>query len=206
MKLRQKRILKTATVIISLVAIIIAARFWYLKEQGNFHPITPGEAYRSAQLGGDKLAYYIRKFEIRSVINLRGENAGQPWYEEETETCRKLGVRHYDFGLSACKAPSPRKVEELLRLFRVAPRPVLIHCRGGADRSGLAAALWKVVIDGVPKSVAKRQLSIRYGHMPVGSTQALDVFFDKWVSPTKVNVNTKKATGNLFNKKEYATD
>jgi hypothetical protein len=46
---------------------------WYLEEQGNFHPITSGEAYWSAQLDQDELEYYIRKFEIRSIINLRGQ-------------------------------------------------------------------------------------------------------------------------------------
>jgi protein tyrosine/serine phosphatase len=84
--------------------------------------------------------------------------------------------------LSADKTPSSHDIEKLLKLFRNAPRPVLIHCQAGADRSGLAAALWEVVIDGAPKSVAREQLSIRYGHMPFGPTQVLDAFFENWVT------------------------
>jgi protein tyrosine/serine phosphatase len=206
MKPRQKKLIKTAAAFICFLGIIAGARFWYLEEQGNFHPITPGEAYRSAQLDHDKLEYYIPKFKIRSIINLRGKKDGKPWYKEEITTCRKLGVMHYDIRLSSRKAPSSQKVEELLRLFRIAPRPVLIHCKAGADRSGLAAALWKVVIDGAPKSVAKKHLSIRYGHIPFGPTQVLDEFFEKWAIPQKLNMNGKKMSRELFNRSEYATD
>lgn len=206
MKIRREKVVKVATVLICFVALIVAACYWYLEEQGNFHPITPGEAYRSAQLDQDEQEYYIRKFEIRSIINLRGKNVDAPWYEEELATCRKLNVSHYDLGLSANKKPSSREISELLRLFRIVTRPVLIHCKAGADRSGLAAALWKVVIDRAPKSVAREHLSIRYGHMPIGQTQVLDGFFDKWVSATKANTNTEKMTRELFNKSEYAVD
>ena len=206
MKFHQKKLVKTATVILGLVALIVAARLWYLKEQGNFHPITPGEAYRSAHLDREDLEFYIHKFGISSVINLRGKDAGEPWYKEQTETCRRLGVSHYDLGLSANKAPSSQKIEVLLSLFRVAPRPVLIQCQAGADRSGLAAALWKVVIDGTPAAAAEKQLSIRYGHMPFGPTQVLDAFFKKWVTSTKVSADTEKMAGEIPGRSEYAVD
>jgi len=206
MKHRQKIILKTAAVLICFLGIIVAARLWYLEEQGNFHPITPGEAYRSAQLDQDELEYYIRKFGIRSIINVRGKKNGKLWYMEEIKICRNLNVGHYDLKLSPKKAPSPRRIQELLRLFRIAPRPVLIHCKAGADRAGLAAALWKMVIDGASQSEAGRHLSIRYGHMPFGPTQALDVFLENWVIPAKVKLDAKKMTGELFNRSEYAAD
>jgi undecaprenyl-diphosphatase len=135
----QSKLIRTAAAFICFLGIIAATSLWYLEEQGNFHPITPGEAYRSAQLDQDELEYYIRKFEIRSIINLKGKDVGKPLYEEETATCRNLSVRHYDLELSANKKPSSHEIEELLRLFRIAPRPVLIHCKAGADRSGLAA-------------------------------------------------------------------
>jgi protein tyrosine/serine phosphatase len=188
------------------IAIIVLVRFWYLEEQGNFHPVSPGAAYRSAQLDRDELEYYIRTFKIRSIINLRGENAGEAWYEEEISTCRKLGVSHFDIGLSSEKSPSSCEIQDLLRLFHDAPRPVLIHCQGGADRAGLASALWKVAVEGAATSVAKRQLSIRYGHMPLGPTQELDSFFDTWVKARKVNMNTENMTGDFFDRNEYAFD
>jgi predicted ATPase len=44
----------------------------------------------------------------------------------------------------------------------------------------MAAAIWKVVVDKEPKSVAEKQLSIFYGHLPIGKTTAMDHFFQKW--------------------------
>jgi undecaprenyl-diphosphatase len=179
---------KTAAIVICFILTTIALRFWYLEEQGNFHPITPGEAYRSAQLDEDELEYYLNKFKIRSIINLRGKHIGELWYEEERRICKRLGVKHYDFRLSANKVPCLKKINKLLKLFQTAPRPVLIHCRAGADRSGLAAALWKIAIDGAPIWVAKKQLSIRYGHLPFGPTQVLDGFLDQWVKQKKLKI------------------
>jgi undecaprenyl-diphosphatase len=146
----------------------------------NFHAITEGEAYRSGQLDGDTLARYIRQYNIRSVINLRDEHPGEAWYDRERETCEKLGVAHYDVRMRSYQRPKDWQIEELLDVFEEAPRPVLIHCQAGADRSGLAAAMWKVVVDKEPKDKAKEQLSLRYGHLPIGKPSILDRYFEEW--------------------------
>ena len=57
---RHSKLVRTVAAFICFLGIISAARLWYLEEQGNFHPITPYEAYRSAQLDQDELEYYIR--------------------------------------------------------------------------------------------------------------------------------------------------
>jgi protein tyrosine/serine phosphatase len=165
---------------VAFIGLIVGAYVGYMEEQGNFHPITAGEAYRSAQLDPDELQYCIHKYGIRSIINLRGKKISEQWYTDEMAVSEKDGIRHYDLRMSAREAPTPKKVKALLHVFQAAPRPVLIHCKAGADRSGLAAALWKMVVDGTPKSVAEEQLSIRFGHMPVGPTQALDTFLENW--------------------------
>jgi protein tyrosine/serine phosphatase len=176
----RKNHLKAAVYLVCFIVVIAATRFWYMEEQGNFHPITPNEAYRSAQMDQDELEYYINKFGIKSIINLRGKSDGEDWYKEEAAICRNFTISHYDLALSADKAPTSREIEELIGLFRSVPRPVLIHCQAGADRSGLAAAIWKMAIDRSSKSVAMEQLSIRFGHMPFGPTQVLDSFIKNW--------------------------
>ncbi|MFQ5846590.1 MAG: dual specificity protein phosphatase family protein [Candidatus Methylomirabilales bacterium] len=151
-----------------------------MEEQGNFHPITPGVAYRSAQLDRDELEYYITTYNIKSILNLRGKKAGAPWYVDEMKVSRKYHVRHYDLSLSASREPSKRQEHKLLEIFKNAPRPILIHCKAGADRSGLVAAMWKVVVDKRSKSEAENRLSVLYGHFPIGDTSAMDHFFEKW--------------------------
>ncbi len=175
-----KQSAKWSILLTSLVLFVVMGRVVYLEEQGNFHTITPREAYRSAQMDRDELEYYIPKFGIKSVINLRGSHPQEDWWKIEKGVCQCLGVKHFDIAMSATRSPSLDKIRRLLKIFQSAPRPVLIHCRAGADRSGLAAALWKMIIDNEPKSEAKKQLSVFYGHLPFGATQALDEFLDRW--------------------------
>jgi protein tyrosine/serine phosphatase len=157
----------------------------YMEEQGNFHPITYGEAYRSAQLDRDELEYYIKKYYIKSIINLRGEDPKVPWYREEKQVSTEYNVKHFDISLSASREPDEEGIQKLIEIFHNAPRPVLIHCLAGADRTGLAAAMWKVIVDKEPKSEAGKQLSIFYGHLPIGKTIVMDRFFQSWNLPPK---------------------
>ena len=64
----------------------------------------------------------------------------------------------------------------LISHMQTMPKPVLIHCKSGADRTGLAAALYLLVIEGQPIEVAKRQLSFRYIHVSYTATGILDHF------------------------------
>jgi len=159
------------------VLILTAGYFLYMEEQGNFHPITLGEAHRSAQLDRDELEYYIKKHNIKSILNLRGENPNASWYTEELRVSAEQNVKHYDIALSASRELTNKEVQKLIEIFKSSPRPILVHCQGGADRSGLAAAMWKVIVDGEPKAEAGKQLSILYGHIPIGQTSAMDRYF-----------------------------
>jgi undecaprenyl-diphosphatase len=162
--------------------LILGGYIAYILTTGNFHPITPGEAYRSAQLNRNELTHYIKKYNIRSIVNLRGENRDKQWYIEETEVSAEFNVAHYDISLSSDREPTAEDVQKLIDIFNSAPRPVLIHCMAGADRSGLVSAMWKVVVDKESKATAEKQLTIWYGHVPIRDTYAMDRFFNKWTA------------------------
>ncbi|MDA8092052.1 MAG: dual specificity protein phosphatase family protein [Nitrospiraceae bacterium] len=176
-----------------IVLLIPAGYFGAVFGNGNFHAVTPGEAYRCDQPGYGQLEDYLKTYHIRSIFNLRGRNAGDKWYKDEIKFSEANGVRHYDIALSASSEPDRQQVQEILNAFRTAPRPVLIHCKSGADRSGLVSAMWKMVIDKEPKAEAGRELSIRYGHMPIGSTTAMDRFFEAW-NPSAASLNNSSGT------------
>lgn len=164
-----------------LIAVFVpASYFLVIIGDGNFHAVTPGEAYRCAQPGYSRLEYYLKTYGIRSIINLRGRNPGDKWYREEIRFSADNGIRHYDVALSATSEPTAGQVLKLLTIFRTAPRPVLIHCKSGADRSGLVAAMWKMAVDGEPRAQADEQLSVRFGHIPIAGTEAMDSFFMAW--------------------------
>jgi hypothetical protein len=134
--------------------------------QGNLGVVDPGRVIRSAQPTG-RLSGWIQKFGLASVLNLRGGSIGDPWYVSEVEEARDGNVDFYDFPMSATKRPSRR---ELLTLIEWLPRcryPLLIHCKSGADRTGLVSALYLMVMCDVPPEKAMEAFSLSYGHVPL---------------------------------------
>lgn len=131
----------------------------------NFHTVEPGALYRSGQLSAQKLAKYIQKLGIKSIINLRGKNADKRWWQEEQACAKRFGVHHYNIAMSARRFPYKQELIQLLQLYDHAPRPMLIHCQGGSDRTGEAAALWVLDQQKKSKQEALRQLSLKYRHI-----------------------------------------
>ena len=143
---------------------------------GNVHVVEPGVLYRSAQLNEQKLADVIAAYGIKSVINLRGENSGSWWYDNEVAVTTAHGTSHLDVRMSALQDPADATIAKLMETMRTAPRPILIHCQSGSDRTGLAAALFERFVERRPADIAAHQISFRYGHFPwLGSrTTAMD--------------------------------
>lgn len=133
---------------------------------GNVHVVEDGVLYRSAQLNEDKLSDVISTYGIKSVINLRGENHGLWWYDDEMKVSAALGVSHFNVRMTAVRDTDDATVTQLMETMRTAPRPMLIHCESGSDRTGLAAALYERFLKEKPAEIAAGQISFRYGHFP----------------------------------------
>jgi len=151
---------------IGLVA-VFAAFLGMEQLRGNFHAPLPGELYRSAQLQSGDIARYQQRYGIQSVLNLRGNNQGSAWYDTEVSEASEAGVQHIDFRMSAGRELTGEQVIALIDIMRKAPKPLLIHCRAGSDRTGLASAFYMAAIAKKGEWAAERQLWIHYGHLPL---------------------------------------
>lgn len=146
----------------------------------NFHAIVKGEAYRSAQPSADEIRAYREKYHIATIINLRGKSDGQAWYDAEVRTAKELGIGHVDFPMSPRKELTQAQSLALIALMKSAPKPILIHCHSGSDRTGLASALYLAALAKVGEEKSETQLSIRFGHfaIPVLGTYEMDRSFE----------------------------
>jgi len=154
----------------------------------NIHTVTNGVVYRSAQLSRNALIRLIEKHDIKSIFNLRGASTGSDWYNEEIRVSQRMGVIHYDMDLSAAKKVSPERLKEIIALIGNAPKPILIHCNGGADRTGLVCAAWKLTAEHEPPASARCQLSIIFGHFPHlfwRESIAMDASFEAFATATR---------------------
>lgn len=108
---------------------------------------------------------------FRAVLNLRGRTE---WgsYLLEREACRDAGIVLHDIKLAARRLPGREELIELDRLFATLPRPFLLHCKSGADRAGLASAVFLLTRGGTVAE-AQAQLHWRHLHWRVGRTAML---------------------------------
>jgi protein tyrosine/serine phosphatase len=141
----------------------------------NFDEIAPG-VYRSNHPNHTRFESYA-KLHIKTVLNLRGV-AQQPHYLFEEESCEKLGMTLVNVQMAARRAPRRDELCDLLDAFATMERPFLMHCKSGADRTGLAAAIYLMVHEGATLATAKQQLSFRYIHIRRTQTGILDHFLD----------------------------
>jgi len=65
-------------------------------------------------------------------------------------------------------------------LFAALDGPALLHCKSGADRAGLMAALWLLIHRQRPVAEAARQLSFKYLHVKQAKTGLLDAFLQAY--------------------------
>ena len=101
------------------------------------------------------------------MINLRGEAPGDKWYQDEMSVMQMDSVTHIDIRLSATHYVPPQRVDSIMEVAASAAKPILVHCQGGADRSGLFCAAWKLKEENASVEKASKQLSFVYGHIPI---------------------------------------
>lgn len=146
----------------------------------NFHWVVPGEAARSAQAVAGGLSMLLATQKIRGLINLRGSNPDYSWWRYETRVCAQLGIAHFDAMLDSRKLPTRAMLTDLFAAFDASPRPFLVKCSGGQDRTSFACALYLIHTRGwAARAQAEKQFSRwPYLHFPKEHQRWLRPFLD----------------------------
>lgn len=143
----------------------------------NFSPVADG-VFRASQPSPPQLADY-EESGIRSVINLRG--AGKTsFYMLELESCKKLGLNLYSLNFCPGGLPTKQSLLDLFDIFETADKPLLFHCKSGADRTGLAAVLYLIHFEGNTVQAARRHLHWRYLHVKSKRMGVFDHIVDQF--------------------------
>lgn len=145
----------------------------------NLHRVGP-QMWRSNQPNPAQILEHARLRGIRTILNLRGPST-KGYYLLEQEACRAAGIQLVDFRVFSRDTPSKETLLAARDLFESLQYPALMHCKSGADRAGIMAALYCIFALKQPVAMAAGQLSKKYLHLREGKTGLLDAFFEAYL-------------------------
>jgi tyrosine-protein phosphatase SIW14 len=146
----------------------------------NFYQVSDS-LYRSAQPGREDFNE-ITAYGIKSVLNLRHDRSDSLSAGVNRLKIYRVPVITASF--------SDAEMIEALRIIRNAPKPLLVHCRHGADRTGTVMALYRIIFQNWSKEEAIAEMKKggyrfhrRYKNIPayisgVDTTRLRKMIFD----------------------------
>ncbi len=124
----------------------------------NLHRVS-AEVYRSGQPGREDFAELQRR-GLKSVLNLRRHHSDE-------DDVRGVALTLYELPLNAGSL-NESELRAALAIIRHAPKPILIHCWHGSDRTGAVAAAYRIAEQNWTAEDAVRELQQdEYGHHDV---------------------------------------
>ncbi|MBX9700957.1 MAG: tyrosine-protein phosphatase [Acetobacteraceae bacterium] len=156
----------------------------------NWGVVEAGRLYRSNHPLPWQLRDAQRRFGLRTLINLRGERLACGSDQLGRVAAAELGLVHIDAPFESRGAPHRDRILRLAALYRDMAEPALIHCKSGADRTGLGAGIW-LLLQGHPPEAALAQLSLRFGHVRQSRTGILDAFFERYAAAVRARPGLK---------------
>ena len=148
----------------------IYSNFWKIDEK----------MMRSAQPSPQMLINFKNK-GINTIINLRGERDDSV-NKVEKKICYKLNLNLVEFKMLSRSAPTKKQIYDAKILFKKISYPALMHCKSGADRTGIMASLYLILHKQIDVKDAMRQLSFKYLHVKHAKSGILDFFFQDYIS------------------------
>ncbi len=132
-----------------------AAQAMTLEGVENLHRVND-VLYRSAQPTPQGFTNLYAK-GVRSVLNLRE-------YHRDTRKARHTNLHLMAYPVAAGEV-TEADIENCLRLIAGAPKPVLVHCWHGSDRTGIIVAAYRIIYENWSVAQAEAEFCRdEYGH------------------------------------------
>ncbi|MCF8320586.1 MAG: dual specificity protein phosphatase family protein [Flavobacterium sp.] len=159
-----KRQLKIIGTLLFVLSLLFGGKYVYdMNINHNFETITEGKVYKSGVLPPDQIESYVKKYHIKSIVDLRfpgtGDDVNNPedaaeLVAEKNAVAKIKGVNYFNDGSDQV----PNK-ENLLLFYKImdnpANYPVLIHCYHGVGRAELYSAVYRIEYENWDKDKAR---------------------------------------------------
>jgi len=156
---------KIAIGIAVLVIIIIAKNNYDMYVAHNFEVISEGKVFKSGALPPDDIDDYVKKYNIKSIVDLRFpgtadlENNPESPSElnAEKEAVEKIkGVNYFNIGSD--QVPQQHNLDAFFKVMDNQENyPVLIHCYHGVGRAEMYSAIYRIEYENMDRDVAREK-------------------------------------------------
>lgn len=155
---------KKIIAVVVLLVLVGTGKYVYDRHiNHNFMTITEGKVYKSGVIPPDEIADYVKKYHIKSIVDLRfpgtGDDVNNPEVPAELtaekEAVAKIpGVNYFNDG-----SDQVPKQENLDKFFKIMDNkdnyPVLIHCFHGIGRAQMYSAIYRIEYEGFSNEEAR---------------------------------------------------
>jgi protein tyrosine/serine phosphatase len=151
------------------------------KELPNFHRVSD-TLFRGAQPRDGGLRK-LAELGIKTIINLRDNDARAQAEEKEAIAA---GFTYFNIPLARLGRPDEDSVRRVIAIIdAVDKQPVFVHCRQGADRTGVIIGVYRIVHDGWNSERAKAEAK-KYGMKPwqLGMKDYLHDYYERFKPKT----------------------
>jgi protein tyrosine phosphatase (PTP) superfamily phosphohydrolase (DUF442 family) len=131
----------------------------------RFMTISEGKVYKSGVIPPDKIADYVQKYHIRSIVDLRGPvtqdkiNNPENWTQinaEKAATEKIPGLNYYN--IPSEQVPKKGNLDKFYKVMDDPKNyPVLIHCYHGIGRAQVYSAVYRIEYEGFSNEQARRK-------------------------------------------------
>ena len=155
-------------IIIAIVGIVLIGVGKYVYDMNinhNFETITEGKVYKSGVIPPNEIADYVKKYKIKSIIDLRfpgtGDEVNNPEIPVELIAEKKAAAKieglNY-FNIGSDQVPKPENLEAFFKVMdNKANYPVLIHCFHGVGRAEMYSAIYRIEYENWDRDEARKE-------------------------------------------------
>ncbi len=158
---------KKIVITLSIIILLFVGKYVYdMNINNNFETITEGKVYKSGVIPPDEIASYVKKYNIKSIVDLRfpgtADLVNNPEIPQELtaekEAIAKIkGVNYFNNGSD--QVPTQENVNSFLKIMDdKANYPVLIHCYHGVGRAEMYSAIYRIEYENFTNEEARKNV------------------------------------------------
>lgn len=139
-----------------LVVLGLSAALYSAAWPKRFAVVAEGQVFRSGAVSADQLRTLKERKGLRSVLCLLNPSARET--ADERAAAEAQGIAWINIGLPGDGASTPEQRERIKAAMREAPKPLLVHCAAGTNRTGLAIGMYRLHEEGWTLEQVMREL------------------------------------------------